>query len=255
MSRIFPHSAALAGFAAACFALATPHQLQAQATEQIACGISSGARQTCNANGQVASVRLTRNLGDVTCRQNSNWGFTGTSLWTSGGCRGDFTVTYRGGDGNAGGGNVGGGNVSTRVIPCGNRTGRHECKTNGYATSVRILADRSADACRQNDNWGFTDSFVWTNSGCWGQFEVTYRSAGGGVVTPNTRMIACGSASGDNSCNAFGRVATVRLVRTLSGNCRQGSTWGYGSGDIWTKRGCRGNFEVTYMPTPTPQPR
>lgn len=242
MTRLSSRAAALAAIATALFALSNPAPLRAQSSEQIACGSSSGARQTCNANGPVAGVRLTRSLGDATCRQNSNWGFTRTSVWTSDGCRGDFAVSYRGGNGN-----VGGGNVTTAVIPCGNRTGQHECDTRGYASSVRILADRSASACRQNTNWGYTDSRIWTNSGCWGQFEVTYTNAGGGVVTPGKRVVSCGSVGGDNSCNAFGRVASVRLVRALSKNCRQGSTWGYGTGDIWTKQGCRGEFEVTYV--------
>lgn len=73
---------------------------------------------------------------------------------------------------------------------------------------------------------------------------------------PITRIIACGSISGNNSCNAFGTVASVKLVRADDPRlCSRGSTWGYtmGGGDFWTKAGCKGDFLVTY--TAVMQPR
>ncbi len=252
MSRLTWIAPRLAASAIALLVVCLPTTARAQASEQIACGSSSGARQTCNANGTVSSVRVTESFGETACRWNSNWGFTSTAIWTRGGCRADFAVSYR--DGNDAGGNVGGGNVTTAIIRCGNRTGsRQECSTSGNATGVRLLADRSASACRENGKWGYTASQIWAEPPCWGQFEVTYRGTGG-VVPPMTRTIACGSPNGDSSCNALGRVASVRLTRVRSGNCRQGATWGFGSADIWTRQGCVADFEVTYV-TPALQPR
>ena len=49
------------------------------------------------------------------------------------------------------------------------------------------------------------------------------------------------------TCNAGGRIADVRLVRSDNANaCRQGNTWGWNGRQIWTKNRCRGDFEVTY---------
>ncbi len=56
-----------------------------------------------------------------------------------------------------------------------------ECRTGGNATSVRLVQDMSGGVCRERQNWGHTDSFIWTNRGCRGRFEVTYRA----TVTPH----------------------------------------------------------------------
>ncbi len=251
MSAIRSNVARVAGVVAV--ALTTPQFLSGQVSkDQILCGASSGTQQSCKTNGYATEVRLTRDLSGNRCRQNSNWGHSDSFIWTNGGCRGDFLVTYRG--------DVPpprplpGGPGATRVIPCGNRSGTQmECKTGGYATSVRLIRDLSGGQCRQGSNWGNTDSFIWANRGCWGEFEVTYRGETGGG-TPGTRIISCGSSSGNSSCNAFGTVASVRLVRADNPRaCRQGVTWGHTEGDIWTKSGCRGDFEVTYARVPQPR--
>lgn len=143
--------------------------------------------------------------------------------------------------------------ASRRVISCGNLAGDQvQCKTAGYATNVRLVRDRGPVQCRQGSNWGSTDSFVWTNKGCGGDFEITYRVA---TPTPVTRIIQCGSrGGGDVSCNPFGTVESVRLLRELSRRqCRQGSTWGFSSAEIWTKGRCHGEFEVTYRSVAQPR--
>ncbi len=64
---------------------------------------------------------------------------------------------------------------TTRIMRCGTGTDRQvECKTRGYATNVRLARDLSGNQCRQGSNWGSTDSFIWANKGCRGEFEVTY---------------------------------------------------------------------------------
>lgn len=229
-------------------ALATPQNLSGQMSkEQILCGASSGAQQSCKTNGYATEVKLTRDLSGQRCREGSNWGFTDSFIWTNGGCRADFLVTY--GSGPAILPAQPGGTMSTRVISCGTPSGAQvQCKTDGEATSVRLVRDRSGGRCRQGSNWGHTSTFIWANRGCWGDFEITYRGGAPGGVMPATRIISCGSRTGEFSCNAYGSVASVRLIRADNARlCRQGVTWGHTSGDIWTKRGCSGEFEVTYV--------
>ena len=129
-----------------------------------------------------------------------------------------------------------------------------QCKTVGYATSVRLVRDLSGDRCRQNSNWGYTDSFIWANKGCRAEFEVTYGNAV--TPTPGTRRISCGTgANAREQCATGGAPSNVRLLRDLSGSrCRQNFSWGYTESVIWTSAGCRGDFEVTLGGTTGPAP-
>jgi hypothetical protein len=49
---------------------------------------------SCNPFGQVANVRVARDLSNGRCRQGATWGFTQQDLWVKGGCYADFLVTY-----------------------------------------------------------------------------------------------------------------------------------------------------------------
>ena len=184
-------------------------------------------------------------------------GNTDSFIWTNGGCRGAFEVSYR----ETGG--VPPGGTGTRQITCGTVTIQQvTCKTGGYATSVRLRQDLSGGRCRQGQNWGNTDSFIWANGGCRGTFEVSYRGAGGAAPIPpagtQTRRITCGlyPTSQQVTCKTGGNATSVRLVKDLSGgNCRQSQTWGNTDSFIWTNNACRGQFEVTYggsTAAPTP---
>lgn len=136
-------------------------------TGRITCGSTTGAQVRCNTFGQVSNVVLMRDLsGRGLCRQNSTWGHTDSEIWADRGCKAEFVVTYQ----------VTARAVNTRRISCGSSTGRpRECPTNGEATKVVLIRDLSGrNLCRQGSNWGFTDSVIWTNLGCRGEFEVTY---------------------------------------------------------------------------------
>ncbi len=248
--HLLTRSAGILVAAGAVLTLASPGPIAAQAstTENVACGSSSGQRQTCRTSGTIANVDVVRDLSG-NCRRNRTFGNSGSELWTSDGCRGDFRVRYRGGPGAPDGGGA------TATISCGRSDGAQvECRTGGYATDVRLLRNAGDVGCREGSNWGHTDSFIWTNRGCRGEFEVTFAANAGGGDGGNVgglkpRVITCGSeATAKVSCNAFGPVDRVRMVRELSNRrCRQGSTWGFTSNDIWTLRGCRAEFEVTYL--------
>jgi hypothetical protein len=216
------------------------------ATRRLTCGSPVGNQVQCQTGGYASSVRLVRDLsGNNRCRQGQSWGYTSAYVWTKAGCRGDFEVAY---------GNAGGPVSGNRRLTCGTgTTSQAQCPTGGYATSVRLVRDLSGNRCRQNTNWGYTDSFIWTNAYCRAEFEVGYGGATGPAtprppVTPATRTITCGNSYGAQmSCNAFGQVANVRMTRDLSnGRCRQGATWGFSQQDLWVKDGCYADFQVTY---------
>ena len=51
----------------------------------------------------------------------------------------------------------------------------------------------------------------------------------------------------------------VEIVRTLSGNCQRGRSWGFTRSYVWVERGCRAEFGYGYAspgnPYPVPQPQ
>lgn len=223
----------------------------AGSTRRIMCGSASGKQKECKTGGYATQVRLVRDLSRSRCRRGSNWGNTDSFIWANAGCHGEFEVTYRStvtpGPG-------------TRHITCGTGTAAQvQCNTRGEAATVRLVRNLSAARCIEKSNWGYTGTFIWANKGCRGEFEVTYRGATPQPPTPPTpatRTITCGNSAGAAmSCNPMGTVSSIRLLRDLSGRCRQNSTWGFTQSDLWVRQGCHGQFEVSYLPVPQPQPR
>jgi hypothetical protein len=142
-----------------------------------------------------------------------------------------------------------------RLIRCGSASaGQVQCRTDGKAENVRLVRDLNRDRCRQGASWGFTEASIWTNNGCWADFEVVYRRPAG--PGGNTRIVTCGATSGFQvQCETNGFATAVRLRRDLSGNrCSQPSSWGYTNAFVWASRGCRAEFEVTYGAAPSPAP-
>ncbi|MDQ3136389.1 MAG: DUF3011 domain-containing protein [Gemmatimonadota bacterium] len=188
-------------------------------------------------------VRLVRTISNNACIETKSWGTTAGTIWVSAGCRGEFELTSRP--------VVDPGAGATRQITCGSLGGNQvQCRTLGYATNVRLVRDLSG-RCRQNSNWGYTDSFIWANSGCRALFEVSYGGTTPVPPTPptsGTRRFMCGNANGTQAqCQTTGQATEVLLVRNLGGTlCRENSNWGHTSSYIWTRGGCRAEFEVTY---------
>ena len=219
-------------------------------TRRITCGTLTTQRVMCKTEGAATSVRLVRGIGPITrCRKGTTWDHTDSLIWAGNGCRAEFEVTYK--------------DVATplpapapapttRLITCGNASGTQvTCRTDGYATGVRLVRDLSARSCRKGSNWGNTDSFIWTNKGCRAQFEVTYGSPPTDPSTePGIRRITCGTLSSPQvTCKTEGYATSVRLVRELSNNrCRKDFNWGHTDSFIWTNKGCRAEFEVSYRP-------
>jgi hypothetical protein len=218
-----------------------PESGAGNATRRISCGAADELEAACKVGGPVVAVRLVRDLSRGRCSDTRNWGRNADFVWTTRGCRGEFEVTYR--DPNAGP------RRRTRTLTCGTFTGaRVECPTGGGVVAVGLARDLGDGECGEGSRWGYTDSVVWASRGCRGEFEVTYRTVAGDAGTERTRVLTCGATAGRLvSCAIGGSVVAVRMMRDLSeGRCRQGATWGHTAAHVWTTRGCRGQFRVTY---------
>ena len=77
---------------------------------------------------------------------------------------------------------------------------------------------------------------------------MTYRSGSREGGIERTTVLTCGASSGRLvNCAVGGPVTAVQMMRDLSdGRCRQGATWGHTERYLWTTRGCRAQFRVTY---------
>jgi hypothetical protein len=218
-------------------------------TRRISCGTLSSRRDECSAHGVVGSVRLVKRSFFSRCEQGSNWGYGDTLVWAGNGCKGEFEVKYRRA---APPPRPEPAKPVTRTIVCGSYSKeRVTCRTEGYATDVRLTRDYTGNRCRQKANWGHTDAFIWTEQGCRGDFEVTYRDS---LPAPGTKRITCGSAAAvQMQCSTGGEVSRVTVVRNVgSSRCREGDNWKHTGTTILAGNGCRAEFEVTYGRHSTP---
>jgi hypothetical protein len=141
-----------------------------------------GRQVTCAGSGRTEcpadtryGVTLVRKLSQAACTEGRTWGYDASVIWVDQGCRAEFQVVAA----------AAGGGSTTTSATCGTTAGQQAtCATNGYATEVRLLRDLSTGRCREGQSWGHTDSFIWANRGCRGQFEITLRAAGSEQTGP-----------------------------------------------------------------------
>ena len=194
----------------------------------VLCESKDNRRTTCN-TGFRGRAALSQNLSSTRCVESQNWGSGNGVVWVDRGCRGRFVE--------GSGGGIGG------TVRCESADGRYrECSTGfrGNAVLTRKLSDAR---CTEGDTWGQRNGTVWVNRGCRAEF-----SAGGGNWNPGNPgtgyNVTCSSEDGRRrTCAWNSRYGRPVLIEQLSSNsCREGSTWGYISNQIWVDRGCRGRF-------------
>ena len=223
----------------------------ASAGERVTCASAAGKRVECPADIRYG-VRLVRQVSDSPCRENTSWGTTLRAIWVDAGCRGEFEI--------------GAAQPQPPVPPagaaqritCGALTQAPvQCNISGRAAGVRLVRDLTNGRCRQGVSWGYTAALIWTNKGCRGEFEATFATIK--PPAPGSRIVTCGTTSGQYlACPANGAIREVRLMRDVSGagRCAAPQNWGHSNVEIWTRNGCRGDFQVFYQaggPTgPTP---
>lgn len=106
---------------------------------------------------------------------------------------------------------------------------------------VDMVRQLSGNACIRESDWGVDGEGVWVARGCRAEFRA--RDTGKPV---SRSMIRCESSGGrTHSCAVMLRGAPVRLLRQLSAlPCKRDESWGVGRNEVWTSRGCKGEFEI-----------
>jgi hypothetical protein len=198
-------------------------------TGSVVCESKDNRRREC-ATGFRGRAVLSQNLSKTACQEGQNWGSGNGMVWVDRGCRGRFVA----------GSGSGGGGVKVRCESSDNRY--RECVTSfrGRAVLTRKLSDAR---CTEGETWGQRNGAIWVDRGCRAEFI-----EGNGGWNPgggnNSYNVTC--SSDDNrrrTCAWESRYGRPVLIQQLSSNaCREGSTWGYLSNQIWVDRGCRARF-------------
>ena len=219
-------------------ALSTP---QGYAT--VYCASDNGRRNYCQMDVR-SGVQLTKQRSNSPCVFGQTWGYDNRGVWVDRGCRAEFTGGYVGGPGNGGPGNGDpgwGGWGEAYNIYCASDDGRrNNCPVNTRG-GVRLVRQRSQSACLWGSSWGYDKHGVWVDRGCRADFQIGQA----GWQPDQARTIYCASNDMNRKTCSANTSQGVRIVRQRSdSDCIYNRTWGYGRGQIWVDRGCRGDFEI-----------
>lgn len=134
------------------------------------------------------------------------------------------------------------------VVRCQSRDlGWVHCRMD-VSEGVDLVRQLSGNACVRGSEWGTDRTGVWVTLGCRAEFRARSASAATGThAAPRLvrRVVRCESSGRPQSCPVRLDGAPVRLLRQTSRlPCREGHSWGYRRNEIWTTRGCQGDFEV-----------
>jgi len=110
---------------------------------------------------------------------------------------------------------------------------------------VELVRQLSEASCVRGSQWGTDRTGIWVSLGCRAEFRVRSAAPGSSKARLVRRVVRCESNGRPQSCPVRLDGADVRLLRqTGVMPCRQEQTWGYRRNEIWTTRGCQGDFEV-----------
>jgi hypothetical protein len=218
------------------------------AGQTIRCESVNNRSQTCSTPWRGDS-RLIRQLSSTTspCREGITWRSQRNQVWVTQGCRGEF--------GYAGAPPVVAPPVDTRTMRCESANHQHRiCRTpwQGHSRLLRQLSSASSP-CVEGTTWQSQQNQVFVDRGCRAEFAPI--NGGPGVVPPNHAPVRCQSTTSRNQQCATPWTGRSRLVRQLtSAKCIEGASWGTQPGQVWTSRGCGGDFLPDDGRPPHPNP-
>jgi len=221
-------------------------------TTSLRCSSVEFRRSTCDVDGRIQSVKLTRQRSQARCVEGTTFGFSGSQVWVDQGCDGDFQVQFIP---RSEARTVQTKNVTFACKSVDNQPG--VCYVSGSIVDVRLQRKRSRASCDLNKSYGFRDDVLWVRDGCEGDFEVTYRPGQGTDwgFSNSPSMIKTLTCKSDQFregvCKAGGEISGLRVLKTRSrAKCTENKTYGFRKDEIWVTEGCEADFEVLYFPRP-----
>ena len=224
------------------------------AGQTLRCESVNNRPQTCP-TPWTGDSRLIRQLSSTTspCREGITWRSQRNQVWVTQGCRGEF--------GYAGAPPPVTPPISGATIRCESSNNQHRiCPTpwQGHSRLVRQLSG-NGNPCTEGTTWQSQQNQIFVNQGCRGEFEsvrgVTPPIAPLPPSPPGQRPIQCQSSSTRHQQCATPWPGRSRLVRQLTGaQCIEGVSWGTQPGQVWTSRGCGGEFLPDDGRPPHPNP-
>lgn len=147
------------------------HQVQV-----VRCESPRGSRNQCRVDVR-GGVRLLRQLSSMTCAQGRTWGYDRGGIWVSHGCRADFEIGFRPGNGwgwgqdnNESGYDPGG--DAAQVMRCESNDGdRRRCDVS-IARGAQMVRQLSRSPCIEGQSWGWDRNGLWVSNGCRAEFSV-----------------------------------------------------------------------------------
>ena len=118
--------------------------------------------QRCSASTR-GGVRLVRQLSDSPCIEGRSWGYDGSGVWVSDGCRAEFQSGYGGG---------GWGGDAGRTVRCESKDDRSRRCDVPVGRGVQLIRQLSDTRCVQGENWGWDARGIWVSRGCRAEFHV-----------------------------------------------------------------------------------
>ncbi len=138
----------------------------------IRCESTNERTRHCNVNTR-GGVRISRQLSNASCIQGRSWGYDGSGVWVSNGCRAEFVVGQGGArPGNRPGTRPGNGPGNAQTIRCESEKNRMRRCNVTVRQGVDVARQLSRTRCVQGQNWGWDRSGVWVRGGCRAEFRV-----------------------------------------------------------------------------------
>ena len=134
----------------------------------VRCESPRGARNQCRVDVR-GGVRMLRQLSTSSCVEDRTWGYDRGGIWVSQGCRADFEIGSRLGNGNNADDASPG---PAQVMRCESNDG-HRRRCDVYiASRAQMVRQLSRSPCIEGQSWGWDRNGIWVGNGCRAQFSV-----------------------------------------------------------------------------------
>jgi hypothetical protein len=204
---------------------------------EVICTSSNSQYRECRAPFD-GPARLSQQMSDASCVENSSWGSRPGMLWVDAGCRGRFVEDHPSWPD--------WGHRHGRRIICESQDGKYQQCNDDFQGPAQLSKQVSRSECTEGRSWGQGQGMVWVSRGCRAWFEDgNPGSAAAGDSRPASNYhITCASTDGKfRSCPWKDSHGVPKLIEQLSNaRCEEGRTWGYRNGSVWVDSGCRGRF-------------